>query len=239
MTLSPINSIPGPLFRAVSSSAGYRSRAEGLLARTNQLDGLLGQAVIAEPTSHGEAYRFDASRYDQREGHPLFCAIRREKEAIERDFPLLFNVAELSDYVCHMATNFLMNVDRAPRTIALVGPEPEREIRYHNAEKGGFETSLAAYMGLSPFPVFGVNIDYTRPQTVDAFRHFGFGVFTYLNLILNPNVAWSQGLPSSFHHDFLERPVAGARILRDTSGSVMILPAALSRSRPPKPASRP
>jgi hypothetical protein len=228
MPLEPLNVIPAALVQALASPGDYRTHAESLLASSRQLDGYLSLAISAEPTSYGEIYRYDAALYDRRAGHPLFVKIRKEKEEIEQKFRLLFDVAELTDHICHMATNFLPMVDRKPRTIASVSPEPERQVRYHNIERGGFPMSLACYLGLSPFPVFGVNIDYARPEAVDAFGAFGFGVFTYLNLVLNPNVVWAGGLPASFDHESLERPVVHARILRDTDGSILIIPPALS-----------
>lgn len=222
MSFAPLRAVPIGLIQAVAASSDYRASAERLLEQVCRLDNLLSQAIVAEMVSGVEAYIFDPDLYNRRKGTDIFRQIRKEADSIQSHFSLLSDVAEWPNYVSHMTANVLCAYDQKRHMVATIDSGPEREIVYQNLNAMTYEWALATYMGLSPLPVFGINIDCARPEVANFLSQSGLGTFVYLHLALNPACLLGDMLPQELDHQGIPRPVASLPILREPDGSLTL-----------------
>jgi len=94
-------------------------------------------------------------------------------------------------------------------------------LHYHGIDsESSFEWAVAIYMGLSPFPTFGVNIPYGDERVARFLKRFGLGAFAYLSLACDPEIANGDNLPAEMRQEGVGRPVAPVMIRRGPDGSM-------------------
>jgi len=219
---TPLSVVSGDLIQAISSSSNYHIAAQQLLALTWHQDARLSNAIEAQPTESGADYFLNPGLLLTSDSQEIFLAIRAHKEMIESQFPLLSHAASLIDYVAQYTTNLLPMMSREKNRLASTSAAGEI-LHYHSIESElSFEWSIALYMGLSPFPTFGVNIPYGDERVVRFLRRFGFGAFVYLSLACDPELARDGNLPLQMTHEKVSRPVASVPVRRGAYGSISI-----------------
>ncbi|HSA60308.1 MAG TPA: hypothetical protein VLJ37_11560 [bacterium] len=208
----PLTTVPGILIQSIGISASYRLAAERLLAQAWRLDAHLCGAVEAVPAEGRADYFLNLDRLDWKASREIFLEIRGHKEGLEPDHSLLGHVAGLVDYISHLTTNLLPLTCRGnPRLLASV-PASGSGLSYAGIDGPTFEWSIALYMGISPFPVFGLNIPYADDGIARSLSPFGFGAVTYLTLALQPELATDRHVPAEITRDGFSRPVARPRL---------------------------
>lgn len=204
--ITPLSSVPGALIQSIGTSACYRESAERLLSQVWTLDTHLCQAIDAVPTAAGADYFLDLSLLDWHRSREIFMAIRAHKDEIDASHPHLGHVVSLVDYVSHMTTNLLPMSPQKRRLLASVSAAGNA-LEYCGAGGSSFEWSMAIYFGLSPFPVFGVNVSYEDEAVVKSLGRFGLGAAPYLTIALRPELAYGYSVPAEIARDGVDRPV--------------------------------
>ncbi len=220
-TSKPLAIIPGSLIRAMAGNLIYREAAAALLTESVKIDAHLANAVETRATDVGTDYFLDHGRIHQEALYETFLAVRRLKDRAEEHFPLLGHAMNLTDYIAHFAGNLLPKIDAEPHQLASIYPTGD-VLFCHDQERVSFEWSLSLYFGLSPLPLFGAEIPYDK-RIGRVLSPLGFGIFPYLSLALNPDLAAGDHAPYEIEYQGIPRPVAEAKIGHEDDGSLKIL----------------
>jgi hypothetical protein len=214
--LSPLLTIPTELLHAVRGSQSYLDTATELLRDTLAFDFHLATASVAQPAGGGKDFYLDVRALEGEAAYPIFLRIRNRKEAIDEGFPLLQHAASILDYTAQMTINVLPMTQKAPRHFAKVSEKGDLSFPWNS---NSMEHSLAAYLGISPFPFFLGDLDVTTPHNTALLSPFGFGVYATLAFTVIPELAVRGGVPEDIHRQWDARPIARGGIRSAPDGS--------------------
>jgi len=217
----PLMAIPSALSLAMATQVLYRAAADTLLENTCAFDAVISDAIVVEPGDQAATYSFDKSLFNLPRARAVFLKIREQRNAMQGQLPLLSSVENLVDTVAHMTTNIIAVADQSPRRIAEVSNDG-LQLTHHKIDTPSYEWSLALYMGISPLPIFGMNIPVEEAVVATQLAAFGFGAFTYLYLLCHPESLQTDHLPAELPYYEIPRPIAAAPIYRQADGSLAL-----------------
>jgi hypothetical protein len=210
------------LIQAIGTSARYRESAEHMLIHMRALDASLSQSVEIFAQERGTDYFININRLDRKAPAELSLAIRSLKDEIDDKYSQLGQIAGLVDHVSGLVGRASSLDVRGNRWLLASVPFPGRNPAYAGADDGCFESSIALYLGLSPFPIFGKNIAYAEEATSRSLGRYGLGAFAYLFLALRPELAFGGMVPGEIAHGGLPRPIAQRPLQIAGDGSLVL-----------------
>lgn len=219
--IAALTAVSADLIQALGASGAYRGAAQELMSLAVDFDVQLSQLAVNVPREGIRSDHFiDFARLDFEEARKGFLAIRRKMGEMGERFPLLLPSWQLIDHISHHSTNVLSFMG-IPGPVAFTSSKGIL-LNYPHVDKPAYQWSLAVYLGLSPFPLFGEHLDYEAQPVIRYLSRFGFGVFVFLYLAVHPQIAAEGRLPSKIIYRDQRRPVAPADVHFLADGSIVL-----------------
>jgi hypothetical protein len=222
--LAGLRTIPIPLLQELGAGGPMRDAAEQLADQVVALDAVLTDVIELNAVRDPGTALLNVDRIDPGRLYPIFLQIRELKNNVFADDHPMAPVAQLADFVAHTTCNVLPNEARRVRPLATYAFDESR-LSYlsqseHEDVDAGYVQMLAFYLGLSPFPMTRPLLHYFNQATHHDLElgRFGFGVFVYMALALDPNQLELGQLPARVSFRESSRRVAQVRLRQNKAG---------------------